>query len=87
MDESYRGKARSAIRSSRYVIHALESALWCVSETTTFRDVVLLAVNLGDDADTIAAVTGQIAGSAYGVSAIPQEWMSLTFLPEGAIDL
>jgi len=74
MDGSYRGKARSAIRSSGYVIHTLESALWCVSETTTFRDAVLLAVNLGDDADTVGAVTGQIAGAAYGVSLIPEEW-------------
>ncbi|CAM3109933.1 ADP-ribosylarginine hydrolase Tri1 [Methylobacterium mesophilicum] len=76
MDGSYRGKPRSAIRSSGYVIHTVESALWCVSETTTFRDAVLLAVNLGDDADTVGAVTGQIAGSAYGLSGIPQEWVN-----------
>jgi ADP-ribosyl-[dinitrogen reductase] hydrolase len=76
MDGSYRGKARSAIRSSGYVIHTLEAALWCVSETTTFRDAVLLAVNLGDDADTVGAVTGQIAGAAYGVSAVPEEWFN-----------
>lgn len=74
MDGSYRRKARNEIRSSGYVIHTLESALWCVNETTTFRDAVLLAVNLGDDADTIGAVTGQIAGAAYGVLAIPKEW-------------
>jgi ADP-ribosyl-[dinitrogen reductase] hydrolase len=76
MEESYRGKARSAIRSSGYVIHTLEAALWCVSETTTFRDAVLLAVNLGDDADTVGAVTGQIAGAAYGLAAIPEEWLN-----------
>ncbi|MER2197192.1 ADP-ribosylglycohydrolase family protein [Methylobacterium brachiatum] len=74
MDGSYLGKARSSIRSSGYVIHTLEAALWAVSETTTFRDTVLLAVNLGDDADTVGAVTGQIAGAAYGVSSIPEEW-------------
>ncbi|MGE8131362.1 ADP-ribosylglycohydrolase family protein [Methylobacterium sp. NPDC080182] len=76
MNGSYQGKARSAIRSSGYVIHTLEAALWCVSETTTFRDAVLLAVNLGDDADTVGAVTGQIAGAAYGVSAVPEEWFN-----------
>lgn len=76
MDGSYRGKPRSAIRSSGYVIHTLESALWCVSETTTFRDAVLLAVNLGDDADTVGAVTGQLAGAAYGLTGIPQEWVN-----------
>ncbi len=76
MNGSYRGKARSEIRSSGYVVHTLEAALWAVSETTTFRDVVLLAVNLGDDADTVGAITGQIAGAAYGVSAIPEEWFN-----------
>lgn len=76
MDGSYRGKARSEIRSSGYVIHTLESALWAVSETTTFRDALTLAVNLADDADTVGAVTGQLAGAAYGVSAIPEEWFT-----------
>jgi ADP-ribosyl-[dinitrogen reductase] hydrolase len=75
MNGSYRSKARSTIRSSGYVIHTLEASLWSVSETTTFRDAVLLAVNLGDDADTVGAVTGQIAGSAYGMSNIPEEWI------------
>lgn len=76
MNGSYRGKSRSVIRSSGYVIHTLEAALWCVSETTTFKGAVLLAVNLGDDADTVGAVTGQIAGAAYGVSAVPEEWFN-----------
>lgn len=76
MNGSWRGKARPEIRSSGYVIHTLEAALWCVAETTTFRDAVLLAVNLGDDADTVGAVTGQIAGAAYGVSSIPEEWFT-----------
>jgi ADP-ribosylglycohydrolase len=76
MDGSYRGKGRSTIRSSGYVIHTLEASLWCISETTTFRDAVLLAVNLADDADTVGAVTGQIAGAAYGLSGIPQGWVN-----------
>ncbi len=33
-------------------------------------------MNLGDDADTVGAVTGQIAGATYGLSAIPEEWVS-----------
>ena len=56
MDGSYRRRARNDIRSSGYVIHTLEAALWAVCETTSFRDAVLLAVNLGDDADTVGAV-------------------------------
>jgi ADP-ribosyl-[dinitrogen reductase] hydrolase len=76
MDGSWRRKARSEIHSSGYVLHTLEAALWAVSETASFSDAVLLAVNLGDDADTVGAVTGQIAGAAYGVSAIPEEWFN-----------
>lgn len=76
MNGSYRGRARNEIRSSGYVIHTLEAALWCVSETTTFRDAVLLAANLGDDADTVGAVTGQIAGAAYGLSGIATAWVN-----------
>lgn len=76
MDGSWRGKERGDIRSSGYVIDSLESAFWCLSETTTFRDAVLLAVNLGDDADTVGAITGQLAGAAYGVSSVPEEWFA-----------
>lgn len=75
-DGSWRGKARGDIRSSGYVIDSLEAGLWCVAETSTFRDAVLLAVNLGDDADTVGAITGQLAGATYGVSSIPEEWFA-----------
>jgi ADP-ribosylglycohydrolase len=34
----------------------------------------LLAVNLGDDADTTGAVYGQLAGAYYGVDMIPATW-------------
>ncbi|WP_200887436.1 ADP-ribosylglycohydrolase family protein [Sphingomonas sp. ERG5] len=71
---SWRGKPRHAIRSSGYVVDSLEAALWCVHETTSFEDAVLLAANLGDDADTVAAITGQLAGAIYGASAIPAHW-------------
>ena len=73
---SWRGKPRRGIRSSGYVIDSLEAALWCVARTASFGDAVILAANLGDDADTVAAITGQLAGALYGVSAIPQRWMA-----------
>ncbi|WP_449411630.1 ADP-ribosylglycohydrolase family protein [Methylobacterium komagatae] len=76
MDGCWKSKDRSDIRSSGYVLDTLEAALWCVSETTTFREVVLLAVNPGDDADTVGAVTGQLAGAAYRLSAHPDDWVS-----------
>jgi ADP-ribosyl-[dinitrogen reductase] hydrolase len=72
---SWRGKPRAAIRSSGYVAHSLEAALWCVARTSNFRDAVLLAANLGDDADTTAAITGQLAGALYGRSGIPRDWL------------
>jgi len=71
---SWRGKERSEIRSSGYVVHTLEAALWSVARSATFEDAILLAANLGHDADTVAAVTGQLAGAIWGASAIPQRW-------------
>jgi ADP-ribosyl-[dinitrogen reductase] hydrolase len=58
------------------VIHTLEAALWSVSQSDNFRDAVVLAANLGDDADTVAAVTGQLAGAVWGVSNIPMAWIN-----------
>lgn len=65
---------RDEVKSSGYVIHTLHAALWCFKNTGNFRDAILLAANLGDDADTVAAVTGQIAGAFYGLSGIPSGW-------------
>jgi ADP-ribosyl-[dinitrogen reductase] hydrolase len=74
MQGSWRGKRRTQIKSSGYVAHSLEAAIWCVARTGTFAEAVLLAANLGDDADTTAAITGQLAGGVYGVEGIPQSW-------------
>ncbi len=70
----WRGKPRAAVKSSGYVVHTLEAAIWSVARTRNFRDAVLLAANLADDADTTAAVTGQLAGALYGLSGIPRDW-------------
>ncbi len=71
---SWRGKERDEISSSGYVVHTLEAALWVMDRSTTFEEAILLAANLGDDADTVAAVTGQLAGAVWGANAIPQHW-------------
>ncbi|NLG28163.1 MAG: ADP-ribosylglycohydrolase family protein [Chloroflexi bacterium] len=73
-DGAYRGKREAEIRSGGYVVHTLEAALWCVTTTGTYAEAVLRAANLGDDADTVAAVTGQLAGALYGADAIPRAW-------------
>ena len=75
MAGSWRGRARDTISSSGYVVHTLEAALWSVARTGDFRNAVLLAANLADDADTVAAVTGQLAGALYGLSGIPDHWL------------
>jgi len=72
----WRAKTRDQISSSGYVVNTLEAALWSVWQTDNFRDAVLTAANLGDDADSVTAVAGQLAGALYGVSAIPAEWLA-----------
>lgn len=70
---------RDEIRSTGYVMDTLEAALWCVYHTSSYRDCVLTAVNLGGDTDTIAAVAGGLAGIIYGCggeSGIPDEWIA-----------
>ena len=73
---NWRGRRRSEIRSSGYVVHTLEAAIWSVARTGDFRSAVLLAANLADDADTVAAVTGQLAGALYGLGGIPDRWLA-----------
>ncbi len=72
---SWRGLSREEISSSGYVVDTLEAALWCVGRHASFEEAVIEAANLGDDADTVGAVTGQLAGALYGSSAIPQRWL------------
>jgi ADP-ribosyl-[dinitrogen reductase] hydrolase len=69
-------KTDAEIRGSGYVVDCLEAALWSFANSDTFEAAVILAVNLGDDADTTAAVCGQLAGAFYGSSAIPPRWLN-----------
>ena len=71
----YKTKSDRQIRGSGYVVESLEAALWCFHTTDTYRDAILKAANLGDDADTTAAVVGQVAGAYYGKSGIPPHWV------------
>lgn len=69
------------------MIHTLEAAYWSVGTTQTFEDVLILTVNLGEDADTVGAVTGQLAGALYGASAIPERWLRPLAWRERIVDL
>lgn len=64
------------IASSGYVVHTLEASIWCLLTTNNYRDAVLKAVNLGNDTDTTASVTGCCAGLLYGLNSIPEEWLN-----------
>lgn len=79
---SWRGKEPPAIRGTGYCIDALEAALWAVDGADDFRTAVLRAANLGDDADTTAAIAGQLAGARWGASAIPDTWRAKLSLGE-----
>lgn len=79
-DGGWRDKSPQTLRGSGYVVDSLEAALWCFHRSATFAESVLAAVNLGDDADTTAAVCGQLAGAHYGVEAIPADWRARVHL-------
>lgn len=64
------------ISSSGYVVHSLEASLWAFFKTSSFEEGALCAVNLGNDADTVGAIFGGIAGAFYGIEQIPQKWVS-----------
>ena len=64
---SYLKKQPPEIQGNGYIVLALEAALWAVASTSSFEDAILAAANLGDDADTTAAIAGQLAGALYGV--------------------
>lgn len=63
------------IKSSGYVVDTLEAAIWCLLKTKNYKNCVLMAVNLGEDTDTVAAVAGGLAGLHYGYESIPKEWL------------
>ncbi len=64
------------IGSSGYIVETLEAVLWSILTTDSFSDAVVCATNLGDDTDTIGALTGALAGIIYGYEAIPEKWLN-----------
>ncbi len=71
---SFKRKNPPEIRGTGHVVRSLEAALWAFYNSDDFKTGALLAVNLGEDADTTGAVYGQIAGAYYGAADIPESW-------------
>ncbi len=77
VEGGYKEKSSNDIRGTGYVVESLEAALWAFWNSSTFEEGALLAVNLGDDADTTGAVYGQLAGAYYGKKGIPNHWLNI----------
>ena len=76
-DDNFANLPENEIKSSGYVVHTLEAVIWCLLNTSDYKSLVLKAVNLGDDTDTVAAIAGGLAGIIYGLENIPSEWLSV----------
>ncbi|MFK4594749.1 hypothetical protein RKD30_001416 [Streptomyces pristinaespiralis] len=59
----------------------LGSALWALRTTTSFKESLAAAIDLGGDTDTVAAVTGALAGAVYGIEAVPERWTAPLHVP------
>ena len=84
---AYRDKPVTEIQGSGYVVKSLEAALWCFWTTETFEQAILAATNLGDDADTTAAICGQVAGAYYRESGIPAHWLERLAMGDAIAEL
>lgn len=84
---SFKHREPPDIRGTGYVVESLEAALWAFHKSNDFREGALMAANLGDDADTTAAIYGQIAGAHYGAAAIPSEWRELLTMSSEIISM
>ena len=83
---SFRQKNPPEIQGTGHVVRSLEAALWAFHKSTNFREGCLMAANLGDDADTTAAIYGQLAGAFYGDADIPQSWIEKLSLREKILE-
>ena len=75
--EEFRTVPVEKIKSTGYVVDSLEAAIWSLVRTESFKDCLLMAVNLGDDTDTIGAIAGGMASLYYGYDGIPEEWLAV----------
>lgn len=73
--KKFSGTDEVNIKSSGYVLEAFEAAVWSLLQADNYKDSVLIAVNLGNDTDTVAAIAGGLAGLYYGYDNMPADWL------------
>jgi ADP-ribosylglycohydrolase len=84
---SFKKKNPPEIRGTGYVVQSLEATLWAFYKSKNFEEGALMAVNLGEDADTTGAIYGQIGGAYYGENSIPEQWRAITAMKNTIINL
>jgi len=77
----------SELSGSGYVVHSLESSIWCLLNSDSYSGAVLNAIHLGEDTDTTAAITGGISALAFGFNSIPNEWIKVLVKKDEIQDL
>lgn len=75
--QNFAALPETAIKSTGYIVDTLEVAIWCFLNTSSYKECVLRAVNLGNDTDTVSAIAGGLAGLYYGIENILQDWITL----------
>ena len=79
---AYKSKTETEIKTTGYCLDTIEAAVWAFQKTNSFEDGLILVVNMGDDADTVGAVYGQLAGAFYGMDKISYQWVTKLVKPE-----
>jgi ADP-ribosyl-[dinitrogen reductase] hydrolase len=64
----------NTLSNSGYVVDTLQASLYYGLTADTAEDAIVMAVNQGNDADTVGAVTGAISGARFGADALPERW-------------
>ena len=83
----WRDKTIENLKSTKHIIDILVASLWCVSNSASFENALIKAVNLCGNSSTVGAVTGQIAGALYGLEAIPIRWFDQLLQIEKLTDI
>ncbi len=75
LNDSFKEIDAKDIRESGYVLDTLEATIYSILKNNNYKDTIQCAVKLGYDTDTVAGITGSIAGAMYGMDSIPENWI------------